>query len=82
MPQTHSATKALRASARRRVLNDRWRRKVRDSLKAVREALVGANQEEIITAITKAESTLDRAARHNVIHWREAARRKSRLRTK
>lgn len=80
MPQTHSAEKALRGANRRRVLNDRWRRKIREVLKAVREARATAKKEALVEAIDNAESVLDKAAQRNIIHWRQAARRKARLR--
>jgi small subunit ribosomal protein S20 len=79
MPQTASAAKALRASARRRTVNDRWRAKVRSALKAFRVAITTNNKEGAAQAAVVAESMLDRAARRNIIHWRAAARKKSRL---
>lgn len=77
MPQTKAATKALRVAARRRVINDKWRDKIRQAIRRVR--LAGTDAAKKAEAIKDATSVLDRAARRHVIHWRTAARRKSRL---
>lgn len=77
MPQIKAAIKALRVSARRRAVNDKWREKIRESLKKVR--LAGIDQAKKAEAVKTATSVLDRAARRHIIHWRTAARRKSRL---
>lgn len=79
MPQTSSATKALRVNARRRVINDRWRRKLRASLKSVREALQTQDKAAAAQAYVAAQKVIDRAARHHVIARQAAARKKSRL---
>ena len=80
MPQLDAAKKALRVNERRRVINDRWRRKIRESLREVREALTAGDAKAALTAIDSAESILDRAAMRNIIHPNKAARKKSRLR--
>lgn len=79
MPQIKAAEKALRASNRRRVVNDRWRRKLRESIKEVRAAIIRQEKQAAQTAFLAAQKIFDRAARHNVIHPNAAARRKSRL---
>ncbi len=79
MPQLTAGKKALRANARRRAINDVWRRKVRSSAKAIREAVLLKDVKVITAEVSKAESVLDRAARRNIIHPNEAARKKSRL---
>lgn len=79
MPQTNAAKKALRVSARKRAVNDRWRHKVKDALLAVRNALREKNKSTAAAAFTSAQKVLDRAARRNVIPPNKAARKKSRL---
>jgi len=79
MPQTSSATKALRVSARKRATNDRWRRKVKEALLAVRDAIRDKNKETAAAAYKAAQVALDRAARRNIIHPNKAARKKARL---
>lgn len=79
MPQTDSARKALRSSARKRGVNDRWRRKVKEALSAVRNAVREKNKQTAEIAFTAAQKLLDRAARRNIIPPNKAARKKSRL---
>lgn len=79
MPQTSAAKKALRVSARKRTVNDAWRRKVKNALLAVRDALNEKNKQAAETAWKAAQKVLDRAARRNIITANKAARKKSRL---
>lgn len=79
MPQTQSAKKALRASKNRRLINDRWRKKVRAALHAVQKAITTKDKKAAAATYLKLQSTLDRAARRNIIHKNKAARQKSRL---
>lgn len=79
MPQTASAKKALRSSARRRDINDRWRRKLRTVLKDVRTAITDQDKAKASTALLAAQKVLDRSARRNIIAPRVVARKKSRL---
>ena len=80
MPQLSAGKKALRTNARRRAVNDVWRKKVREAKKAIREAVASKDASLVASEIAKAKSVFDRAARRNVIHPNEAARKKSRLR--
>jgi len=79
MPQTQSAKKALRASHHRRLINDRWRKKMRETLRAVQNAIIAKDKKTAADAYLKAQSTLDRAARRHIIHPHKAARKKARL---
>jgi len=79
MPQLKAAKKALRSSINRRRVNDRWRRKVRQSLRTIREAIETKDTKVATASLQKAQSALDKAARHNIIHKNKANRLKSRL---
>ncbi len=79
MPQLQAAKKALRVSERKRAINDRWRRKMRDALRSLREAVTAGDKKGAEEAFAEAESILDRVARRNIIHPNKAARKKSRL---
>lgn len=79
MPQLQAAKKALRVSKRKRMFNDRWRRKLRSAFVELREAINAGDKKNAETAYVKAESVIDRAARRNIIHKNRAARKKSRL---
>jgi len=67
-----SALKANRQSEKRASQN----RGVKKSIKTItKEVLAGKSPE----SLKKASSVLDKAAKKNVIHWKTAARKKSRL---
>lgn len=80
MPQLAAGKKALRTSARKRAVNDVWRKKIRFATKAIREAVTAKDKQAALEKLQKTESVLDRAARRNIMHPNKAARRKSRLR--
>lgn len=80
MPQLSAGKKALRTSARRRAINDAWRKKMKTSIKTAREAISEKDAKKATEQLSKAESMLDRAAKRNIIHPNKAARKKSRLR--
>jgi small subunit ribosomal protein S20 len=52
---------------------------VKNAVKDVRLAVTNKNKEEAQSALLRAHSVLDKAASKGVIHWRNAARRISRL---
>lgn len=79
MPQTASAKKALRSSQRQRVINDRWRGRLRTSLKELKEAIAGGQKDAAQAQYLTTQKTIDRAARHRIITKQAAARKKSRL---
>lgn len=79
MPQIASAKKALRVSARKRVINDRWRKKLRESLHALQTTIATKDKKAAQAAFLKTQSVIDRAARHKIIHPNKAARKKARL---
>lgn len=79
MPQINAAKKALRVSQRKRQVNDRWRERVRQAVRAAKAALTSGQKEAATTVIQALQSAIDRAAQHRVIHPNRAARLKSRL---
>ena len=79
MPQTTSAKKELRAGARRRVVNDRWRVKLRLAVRAVRDAITAKDAKTAQTAFVAAQAAIDRATKHHILTPNVASRRKSRL---
>lgn len=72
MPNLQNAKKALRVSDRKRVLNDRRRRTMKVTIKAVK---LGNSKEEL----SKAYQAIDKAAQRGIIKKNTAARKKSRL---
>ncbi len=72
MANIKSQIKRIKQNEKRRLRN----RMIRG---AARTAVKKARQEMTEEALRKAISALDKAAEKGVIHWRNAARRKSRL---
>lgn len=79
MPQLQQAKKALRSSANRRASNDRWRKRLREATKALQKAVLAGSKKDANAALIETTSTLDRAARRNIITKNKAGRLKSRL---
>ncbi|MDE1976278.1 MAG: 30S ribosomal protein S20 [Elusimicrobia bacterium] len=76
-----SALKAARQAETHRLRNRSAKRAIRE---AMREAMAaakakGAADSQTQTLLRGATALLDKAARRGVIHWKAAARRKSRL---
>jgi small subunit ribosomal protein S20 len=76
VPNTRSAAKRLRQNLRRRTHNKAARSRLKTAIKKVRSA---PNAEQASLAFREVARLLDRAARRGLIHWRRAARSKSRL---
>ena len=79
MANTKSAIKAIRVAERRRLVNLPIRSGVKTALRKARTAIEQGDTVVARDATTVAVSKLDKAASKGVIHWRNAARRKSRL---
>ena len=79
MPNTKSAAKAMRKSARRRAYNQTTKTKFRAAIKDLKKAIESAEKAKSVEALQKAFATLDKAAKKGVIHKNQASRKKSRL---
>lgn len=75
MPNLQNAKKALRVSARKRVLNDKRRRAMKERIKDVKVADAKNTKE----ALSLAYQAIDKAVKRGVINKGAAARKKSRL---
>lgn len=73
-----SGLKAHRQSLTRYLRNRAMKKMVRESARAASDAAT-AKDANTGTLVSKASSVLDRAAARGTIHWKTAARRKSRL---
>lgn len=78
MPITSSAKKALRASRRKRVMNLRRIKTLRDSTKDVKKAAI-SGEGDAKALLAKAYKAIDKAAKRGVIKKGAADRKKSRL---
>jgi small subunit ribosomal protein S20 len=79
LANTKSALKAIRVSERRRLRNQPIRTGVKTAVRKARAAIATGATEQAEQATVLAQSKLDKAASKGVLHWRNAARRKSRL---
>lgn len=79
MPNTKSASKAMRQSRRRNAINLRTRYKHKTATKNFRSLVTEGNVSEAAEAIKKAMSALDKAVKKDVVHKNTASRKKSRM---
>lgn len=78
MANTSSAKKAQRVAARRRVINVRRKKAVRDAVKGMEKLLVGKNAKSAAELLPTLYKAIDKAAQRGTLHSNTAARMKSR----
>jgi small subunit ribosomal protein S20 len=78
MPNLQNAKKALRVSDRKRSVNDKRRRAMKETIKATK-ALIGAETAVIRENLSTAYKAIDKALKRGVIKKNTASRKKSRL---
>ena len=71
--------KAMRQSIRRNVRNVKTKDAFKAAVKEVKKFIAAGQKSHAMDAMKKAMSTLDKAAKKNVIHGNKASRLKSRL---
>jgi len=76
-----SALKRHRQSLKRQARNKAVKTRIKNVVKAVRQALAEKNADTAAIALKNASSVLDRAASKKVIHWKKAGRCIARLQT-
>ena len=74
-----SALKAHRQAERHEVANTQVRSRIRTIARKVEKAVAEKNAEAARSYLSEAFSLWDKAAKSGVVHWRAAARKKSRL---
>ncbi|MHC4908254.1 MAG: 30S ribosomal protein S20 [Planctomycetota bacterium] len=79
MPNTESAKKRVRQTAKRNALNNWRKRQIKEQSKAVLSAVQAQDVEKAETELRKACGLLDKIACTSTMHRNTAARRKSRL---
>jgi small subunit ribosomal protein S20 len=79
MPNTASAERRMRSSARRHARNKSTRASLKTIEKRYDAALASGNRESAGTALRAITSAFDKAAKAGVVHRATADRRKSRL---
>lgn len=79
MPITRSAKKALRVSDRKRAVNDRTKKVLKEGIKKVQKLVSEKKWKEAKTELSSAYAAIDKAMKKGAIKKNTAARRKSRL---
>lgn len=79
MPITRSAKKALRGSLRKKEVNDRRKKTMKEVSKNVEKLVKAKKKDEAKKLLSDAYSKIDKAAKKGVITKNTAARKKSRL---
>jgi small subunit ribosomal protein S20 len=79
MPNTKSAERRMRNSARKKLHNRSIKSRLKTIERAYADALKGGKKEEATTAYRNLSSAFDKAAKSGVIHKAKANRKKSRL---
>jgi small subunit ribosomal protein S20 len=82
MPNTKSAERRMRNSARKHARNRAVESRLKTLEKRYNAALKSGKKDEATTALRSAVSALDKAAKNGVIHRGTADRKKSRLATR
>jgi small subunit ribosomal protein S20 len=78
MPITKSAKKAIRGSLRKKAVNDRRKRVMKEEIKKI-EKTIKTDKKEAIKMLNSVFQAIDKAAKIGVIKKNNAARKKSRL---
>jgi small subunit ribosomal protein S20 len=79
MANTTSARKATRKIATRTAINKARRTRMRNTVRAVEEAVEKGDREAALKALKIAEPEMMRAAQKNIVHRNNASRKVSRL---
>lgn len=79
MPHSRSAKKRVKQNENRRQINKAVKSGMRTQVKKVKQAIEAGDAETAKTELPAAMRHLDKAAKHNIIHRNQAARRKSHL---
>jgi small subunit ribosomal protein S20 len=74
-----SALKAHRQAVKHTLQNRAIKKDVRVAVRAVIDAAKAKDVKKVADLASKAAAALDKAAKHGTIHWKAAARKKSRL---
>ena len=79
MPQSQSAKKTVRKNEEQRMANKAVKSSMRSQVKKVHSAIEAGDKDKAQAEMRLATREMDKAAKTNIIHKNQAARRKSRL---
>jgi small subunit ribosomal protein S20 len=79
MAITSSAKKAIRVAARKKTVNDRRTKNLKEAVKNLEKAVKAGKKDEATKMLPTAFAAIDKAAKRGVIKKNTASRKKSRL---
>lgn len=79
MPITRSAKKALRVSARKKTVNDQYKKLIKENIKKIERLVKDGKVADAKKLLSEAYSAIDKAAKRKVIEKNNASRKKARL---
>ncbi|MFO0743891.1 MAG: 30S ribosomal protein S20 [Candidatus Paceibacterota bacterium] len=79
MAVTKTAKRALRSAEKRKVVNDKRKKTMKEEVKLTKSLILGKNKKEAEKNLPKTFAALDKAAKRGVIKKGTADRKKSRL---
>ncbi len=79
MAITKNAKRGIRVSEKKRVVNDKLRRTMKEAVKTVRKDVLAKDKKAINSDLSLAFKALDKAAKRGTIKKGQANRKKSRL---
>ncbi len=79
MPISASAKKSLRVSHRKRIVNDRRRKTMKESIKEITKLVKAGKKDDAKKLLPKVYKAIDKANKRGVIQTNTASRRKSSL---
>ena len=79
MAVTKTAKRALRSAEKRKVVNDKRKKVMKEEVKMTKSLIVGKNKKEAEKNLPKTFAALDKAAKRGIIKKGTADRKKSRL---
>lgn len=79
MPIIKASIKDLRKSRKHKTINLVLKNKVKNSIKEMKKLIAGGKRDEAIKQMPEVTSLIDKAAKKNLFHKNNAARKKSAL---
>ena len=79
MPITRNAKKALRSSLKKKAVNDRTKKTLKEGVKTIQKLVVAKKWKEAKDSLSAGYSAIDKAAKKGVIKKNTAARKKALL---
>lgn len=79
MAITSSAKKAIRVSKRKKLINDRRTKALKEAIKKLEKAVKAGKKDEALKLLPVAHAAIDKAAKRGVIKKNNASNKKSRL---